>query len=536
MGFLQEQQSIYHFVRLKGRFDPEAMELHKPQQAEWSLNQGSNAKVLMDPLSIVGAVGSILGIIDLATRSIKTLTDLQGRYTSIGLRARILIGQLSTLKAALGQIKEVLDLLDPGSRIEDSQISVDITTSLSCCEAIMSLLDQRLSRMQEDHLTMRDKTSILWHEKETTDFQSLLNNQVNALNLLLTALQCKSIIEQSLFLQRSETRVVFNRIKDDTSSLLWLRDSDSEMTKKSIVAEDLSLIETRFAFDSDLFSSRVYCSAARSTMVHALKGTTVKPSYTEASVVPDDNATERAFSIMSDEEASIIWRPTEYNPNQRHPTHSINTGRAWSLREGLSRPRTAPSLVSSMLLSRQRSRATSLVSVRQAKKSSQWLSSIALWNLWGGEASPYPSSADSIVETARVEPVSQRVLLLGSSKSGKSTALNVLNLLVGCPSDMSQLFQSRLTILESLSNQLRQLLEVGERLCTGDSVDEEYAVMRSTSDSVTRLLETLHEMSISQRQGRMVEIRRDMRDIWGYIQKCGLMDEVGLEAMDDGAE
>ncbi|KNG89354.1 hypothetical protein ANOM_002648 [Aspergillus nomiae NRRL 13137] len=491
----------------------------------------------MDPLSIVGAVGSILGIIDLATRSIKTLTDLQGRYTSIGLRARILIGQLSTLKAALGQIKEVLDLLDPGSRIgEDPQISADITTSLSCCEAIMSLLDQRLSRMQEDHLTMRDKTSILWHEKETTDFQSLLNNQVNALNLLLTALQCKSIIEQSLFLQRSETRVVFNRIKDDTSSLLWLRDSDSEMTKKSIVAEDLSLIETRFAFDSDLFSSRVYCSAARSTMVHALKGTTVKPSYKEASVVPDDNATERAFSIMSDEEASIIWRPTEYNPNQRHPTHSINTGRAWSLREGLSRPRTAPSLVSSMLLSRQRSRATSLVSVRQAKKSSQWLSSIALWNLWGGEASPYPSSADSIVETARVEPVSQRVLLLGSSKSGKSTALNVLNLLVGCPSDMSQLFQSRLTILESLNSQLRQLLEVGERLCTGDSVDEEYAVMRSTSDSVTRLLETLHEMSIPQRQGRMAEVRRDMRDIWGYIQKCGLLGEVRLEAIDDGAE
>lgn len=144
----------------------------------------------MDPLSVVGAVGSILGIIDLATRSIKTLTDLQGRYTSIGLRAKILIGQLSTLNAALGQIKQVLDLLGPGNPIgEDSQISLDITTSLSCCEAIMSLLDQRLSRMQQDHLTMRDKTGILWHEKETTDFQSLLNNQVNALNLLLTALQ-----------------------------------------------------------------------------------------------------------------------------------------------------------------------------------------------------------------------------------------------------------------------------------------------------------------------------------------------------------
>ncbi|KAE8310023.1 G-protein alpha subunit-domain-containing protein [Aspergillus transmontanensis] len=352
----------------------------------------------------------------------------------------------------------------------------------------MSLLDQRLSRVQQDHLTMREKTGILWHEKETTDFQSLLNNQVNALNLLLTALQCKSIIEQSLFLQRSESRVVFNRIKDDTSSLLWLRDSDSEMTKKSTVAEDLSLIEARFAFDTDLFSSRVYCSAARSTMVHALRGTTVKPSPGEASIISDDNATERAFSIISNEEAINVWKPTEYRLDHKHPTHSLNAGRAWSLREGLSRPRTAPSFVSSMFPTRQRSRATSLLSVRQAKRSSHWLSSIALWDLWGGEASPYPSGANSPLRNTPVVPTSQRVLLLGSSKSGKSTALNVLNLLVGGPSDISQLFQSKVTVLESLSNQLRQVLEVGEGLYgTGDSVDQEYAAMCRTSDSMMEL-------------------------------------------------
>ncbi|GMF77980.1 unnamed protein product [Aspergillus oryzae] len=459
----------------------------------------------MDPLSVVGAVGSILGIIDLATRSIKTLTDLQGRYTSIGLRAKILIGQLSTLNAALGQIKQVLDLLGPGNPIgEDSQISLDITTSLSCCEAIMSLLDQRLSRMQQDHLTMRDKTGILWHEKETTDFQSLLNNQVNALNLLLTALQ-------------------------------W--DSDSEMTKKSTVPEDLSLIETRFAFDTDLFSSRVYCSAARSTMVHALRGTTVKPSPGEASIISDDNATERAFSIMSNEEASSVWKPTEYRSGHKHPTHSINAGRAWSLREGLSRPRTAPSLVSAMFPTRQRSRATSLLSVRQAKRSSQWLSSIALWDLWGGETSPYPSEATSPLRNTPVVPTSQRVLLLGSSKSGKSTALNVLNLLVGGPSDISQLFQSKVTVLESLSNHLRQLLEVGEgRYDTRDSADEEYAVMRETSDSVAQLLESLYVLPVKQGQGRMAEICTDMTDIWGYVQKCGFLDEVKLECIDDGAD
>lgn len=330
---------------------------------------------------------------------------------------------------------------------------------------------------------------------------------------------------------------MFNRIKDDTSSLLWLRDSDSEMTKKSTVPEDLSLIETRFAFDTDLFSSRVYCSAARSTMVHALRGTTVKPSPGEASIISDDNATERAFSIMSNEEASSVWKPTEYRSGHKHPTHSINAGRAWSLREGLSRPRTAPSLVSAMFPTRQRSRATSLLSVRQAKRSSQWLSSIALWDLWGGETSPYPSEATSPLKNTPVVPTSQRVLLLGSSKSGKSTALNVLNLLVGGPSDISQLFQSKVTVLESLSNHLRQLLEVGEgRYDTRDSVDEEYAVMRETSDSVAQLLESLYVLPVKQGQGRMAEICTDMTDIWGYVQKCGFLDEVKLECIDDGAE
>ncbi|KAE8371867.1 G-protein alpha subunit-domain-containing protein [Aspergillus bertholletiae] len=357
----------------------------------------------------------------------------------------------------------------------------------------MSLLDQRLSRMQQDHLTMRDKTGILWHEKETSDFQSLLNNQVNALNLLLTALQCKSLIEQSFFLQRSESREVFNRIKDDTSSLLWLRDSDSEMTKKTTVAEDLSLIETRFTFDPDLFSSRVYCSAARSTMVHALMGDPVKPSPREPGVVSADNATEMAFSIMSDEEASSVWRPTEYSPNHKHPIRSINTGRALSLREGLIRPRTAPSLVSNIFPTRQRSRATSFLTVRQGKRSSQWLSSIAMWDLWRGEQSPRSSISDNTVKHTHSAPASHRVLLLGSSQSGKSTALNVLNLLVGCPLDISQLFQARITLLESLNNQLRQLLEQNEpSLYSADDVPRKWEVMRSTSDSVAQLLEALY--------------------------------------------
>ncbi|PIG82672.1 hypothetical protein AARAC_006428 [Aspergillus arachidicola] len=46
-GFLQEQQSIYYFVRLKDRYDPETMLLHEPRQAELSLNEGNGAEVVV---------------------------------------------------------------------------------------------------------------------------------------------------------------------------------------------------------------------------------------------------------------------------------------------------------------------------------------------------------------------------------------------------------------------------------------------------------------------------------------------------------
>lgn len=326
---------------------------------------------------------------------------------------------------------------------------------------------------------------------------------------------------------------MFDRIKDDTSSLLWLRDSDSEMTKKSTVAEDLSLIETRFAFDSDLFRSRAYCSAARSTMVHALKGITAKPSYEEDSIVPDDNATERAFSILSNDEASSIWKPTEYRSDYKH----LDAGRALGSVKRLSRPRTAPSFVSNMLPTRGRSRATSSLTVRQAKTSNQWLSSIALRDLWGGEASPDPCAGDNSLEASHVATIPQRVLFLGSSKTGKSTAMNVLSLLTGCPSDVSQLFPSRLVILESVNDQLRQLLEDGESFaCAGVSVDREYAAMRSTSDSVTQVLETLHEMPIQQRQAAIANIGTRLKDIWTYAQESGLLYTATLGRLDDEAE
>ncbi|KAL2802743.1 hypothetical protein BJX63DRAFT_437563 [Aspergillus granulosus] len=129
----------------------------------------------------------------------------------------------------------------------------------------MALLNQRLSQMQKDHLTIREKTGFLWHEKETTDFQSLLNNQVNALNLLLTALQCKSLIEQTRLLQTPKSRSTFTRIQDDASSLRSLHDSCSELTQTTTATDTSRFLDTRFSCDTRLFSTRVYRDAVVGT-------------------------------------------------------------------------------------------------------------------------------------------------------------------------------------------------------------------------------------------------------------------------------
>ncbi|KAI1392921.1 uncharacterized protein F4822DRAFT_146327 [Hypoxylon trugodes] len=107
------------------------------------------------------------------------------------------------------------------------------------------------------------------------DYLSLLGNQINALNLLLTALHCRSTFDQNNLLQEDKSREIFCKVKDDTSSLVCLTDSESNGTRRSDGPQDLTLLNNTFAFDGDLFSSKAY----RRPVVRAIR--------TEASVTKD---------------------------------------------------------------------------------------------------------------------------------------------------------------------------------------------------------------------------------------------------------
>ncbi|KAI7783283.1 hypothetical protein LA080_012038 [Diaporthe eres] len=65
----------------------------------------------MDPISAVGFVSAIAGIVDLIAKGVLSLSDFQSRYRIVDLKVSLLIGQLSTLKNAL-QCRTTLEQRD----------------------------------------------------------------------------------------------------------------------------------------------------------------------------------------------------------------------------------------------------------------------------------------------------------------------------------------------------------------------------------------------------------------------------------------
>lgn len=144
----------------------------------------------MDPVSAIGLVGSVVGIVDVITKSVAYLSGLQSSYKIADLKVKLLIGQLSTLKAALDEVARLIDSR-PGIPRDNKMVN-DLSVALTCVEAVISAVDDRLSDLQRNEslgLKTLSKVGFVWDEQTINDYLSMLNNQVNALNLFLTALQ-----------------------------------------------------------------------------------------------------------------------------------------------------------------------------------------------------------------------------------------------------------------------------------------------------------------------------------------------------------
>ncbi|KAF2652377.1 hypothetical protein K491DRAFT_49640 [Lophiostoma macrostomum CBS 122681] len=213
----------------------------------------------MDPASVIGIVGTALTVAEMAMKIISKLSQLKARYRNVPLQISTLIGQLYIVKAALDQLSS-WSSEDMWSRPRYQELALQLDTSLDCFCPLILTLQQHLDELDlpEDlDMTARSKISFLWNEQDLMGFLKLLDCQVNALNLFLQALQCKTLAEQQRFVKDEDNQTIIQKAKDCNASIMGISDNMSVLSEST----NVHTVSLAFGFDAALFGSRAYRSA-----------------------------------------------------------------------------------------------------------------------------------------------------------------------------------------------------------------------------------------------------------------------------------
>lgn len=146
----------------------------------------------MDPASVIGLAGAVAGLADVIARTVVTLSDLRNAYSQSDFKLSALICQLSTLKASLSHIAEMVNTTYGNTPSPSTQFCEDLRVSMYGCEAMVSALDTRLAKFHQNEtigLSILGKIEVVLDDSTINEYLSMLNNQTNALQLLLTTLQ-----------------------------------------------------------------------------------------------------------------------------------------------------------------------------------------------------------------------------------------------------------------------------------------------------------------------------------------------------------
>ena len=142
----------------------------------------------MDPISILSLTGTIAGILDVLGRSLSGLYNLVDRYRHAALSIQLISSQLSTLRAALSQLLQWIDLA-PSSLDSNQVLLNDLHVSISACSLLVQTLDSEIESARGEDVANPKVSQKLLVAFDTTckERQMQLNHQVTALNLLLQA-------------------------------------------------------------------------------------------------------------------------------------------------------------------------------------------------------------------------------------------------------------------------------------------------------------------------------------------------------------
>lgn len=151
---------------------------------------------MAEALAVIGTVGAVCNIIDVISKTITLVSDIQSRWKTADLALLSLASQLTALRAAL---REIQTWLKNNSQSIHHQLTMDLDVSLSCCRLLVIELEAfftRLDKSPDNPMTRSGRIRVAIGSQGADDIQGFIEHQTSSLTLLLTACNWWEILYQ----------------------------------------------------------------------------------------------------------------------------------------------------------------------------------------------------------------------------------------------------------------------------------------------------------------------------------------------------
>ncbi|KAI0411931.1 G-alpha-domain-containing protein [Xylaria grammica] len=413
----------------------------------------------MDPATIVQIVGTAVSLGDVVIKCIVGLRSLKSKYHDAPLVVSTIIGQLYMVQSALDQLA-IWNKPEHGRDPRYRQLAWQVDNALDCFTLLVTALERRLNDFEligENAMAATQRLAFLWGEKDTSEYSILLDRQVNALNLLLQAVQCNTLAQQQDLLRREESQDILQQAKDCSSSITGLGDS------ASFISENTAAISLMFDFDAVILASKIYQQAGRSHLRQAIRA----HNQATAQEQPEHESQETSSQLGGPPRQgspSIYSSPGA--PPSKAKTDAVDQANGGSL-QSTSNAHTTTSDHESQHGEGDTTFFTS--SSQSSRRYSNQARILRLVNPWRRAPKPKimtPTTPDSSPKVMR--PISldrsPKFLILGTSESGKSTVLQGMKLALEGSYTLDEKLSFREIIWSNIVQSTRAILDTMEAL------------------------------------------------------------------------
>jgi ankyrin repeat protein len=220
----------------------------------------------MDPLSIIGGFAATAQIAGGILQMIQNLNDARNRFKGADNTIKLLVAELLSVKAAVGQIEDwakynCSETAMPPELVEAFRVSFE-----GCHLAMEILAGEVTVLVSRNPFLVR--AGVVWNEATMKEHADRLMRQVSALQLLIKAVHCHNPYQQKDLLEKQTNRSILQQVADDTTTLRASR-RHSEFAKlgsgpPTIVSNtDSTIGSTIFDMDQDLVNTEPYQRARK---------------------------------------------------------------------------------------------------------------------------------------------------------------------------------------------------------------------------------------------------------------------------------